>query len=510
MINAETRAHIRHLFYGEHWKVGTIADELGLHRDTIRNALETDRFNRGKVLRTTNTEPYISFIKETLSKYPRLRATRIHEMLRVRGYTGSVVTVRRVVSELRPSRREAFLRLRTFPGEQGQVDWAHFGTVTIGRARRRLSCFVITLSYSRALYLEFFFDQTLENFLRGHVRAFHDWGGLARILLYDNLRSAVLERRGDAVHFHPRLIDLCAHYHFAARPCHVGRGNEKGVVERTIQYIRHSYFAARSFTTLADFNRQALRWRDQIAHERPWPGDGSKKVRQVFEEEKARLLPLPAHPFETDLIVPVRSGKTIYIRFDLNDYTIPPQYVGRSLTLAASDTTVRILDGQTEIARHRRSYDRRMVVLNPAHQEALLQEKRKAAGSTPGGRLHQAAPESEALLEAAFRRGESPRRQTHQLLQLLEDYGASELRVAIREALERNTPRASSVAYILQKRHRSRKRRLLTPVELRHRPDLDDLSVQPHKSETYDDLSEPESEESSDPDRTEGHGRKPR
>jgi len=510
MIPAETRAHIRHLFYGEHWRIGTIAVELGLHRDTVRNALETDRFNRGKTLRATNTDPYISFIKETLSKYPRLRATRVHEMLRVRGYTGSVVTVRRVVSELRPTRREAFLRLRTFPGEQAQVDWAHFGVVSIGRAQRRLSCFVITLSYSRALYLEFFFDQTLENFLRGHVRAFNDWGGLARILLYDNLRSAVLERRGDAVHFHPRLIELCAHYHFAARPCYVGRGNEKGRVERAIQYIRHSFFAARPFTTLADFNRQALRWRDQIAHERPWPGDGSQKVWQVFEEEKTHLLPLPAHPFETDLMVPVRSGKTIYIRFDLNDYTIPPQYVGRALTLAVSDTTVRILDGQAEIARHRRSYDRRTIVFDPAHQEALLQDKRKAAGSTPGGRLTQAVPESEALLEAAFRRGESSRGQTGQLLQLLDDYGASELQVAIREALERNTPRASSVAYILQKRHRSRKRRLLTPVELHHRPDLVDLSVQPHKSEIYDDLSKPRSEGSPDPDRIESHGRKPR
>ena len=210
MIPAETLAHIRHLFYGEHWKIGTIAVELGLHRDTVRNALETDRFNRGKILRASNTDPYISFIKETLSKYPRLRATRIHEMLRVRGYTGSVVTVRRVVSELRPTRREAFLRLRTFPGEQAQVDWAHFGVVNIGRAQRRLSCFVITLSYSRALYLEFFFDQTLENLLRGHVRAFNDWGGLARILLYDNLRSAVLERRGDAdaAHIHVQHVGV--------------------------------------------------------------------------------------------------------------------------------------------------------------------------------------------------------------------------------------------------------------------------------------------------------------
>ena len=86
------------------------------------------------------------------------------------------------MAELRPPRREAFLRLRTFPGEQAQADWAHFGEVPIGRARRRLSGFVLTLSYSRALWLEFFLDQSLENFLLGHVHAFHDWGGAPRSL----------------------------------------------------------------------------------------------------------------------------------------------------------------------------------------------------------------------------------------------------------------------------------------------------------------------------------------
>ena len=148
-------------------------------------------------------------------------------------------------------------------------------------------------------------------------------------MLSDNLRSAVLERRGDAVHFNPRLLELCAHYHFMVRPCQVGRGNEKGRVERAIQYVRGSFFAARPFTTLEDFNRQALRWRDEVAHRRPWPGDDSKTVEQAFEEEKPYLLPLPANPFNTDLVLSIRSGKTIYVRFDLNDYSIPPTYVGR-------------------------------------------------------------------------------------------------------------------------------------------------------------------------------------
>src|SRR5213594_1610718 len=333
MISDEQVAHIRHLFHAEHWKVGTIAAELHLHPDTVRIALDTDRFRRHPRLRDRLTDPYLGFLRQTLQQYPRLRATRLFQMIRPRGYTGSISQLRRVVAELRPPRREAFLRLRTFPGEQAQADWARFREVPIGRARRCLSAFVLTLSYSRALWLEFFFDQSLENFLLAHVHAFQDWGGAPRTILYDNLKSAVLERRGDAIHFHPRLLELSAHYHFQARPCRPARGSEKGRVERAIRYIRESFFAARSFTTLADFNRQARTWRDEIAHRRPWAGDDRRTVADAFEEEKARLLPLPAHPFDTDLLRSVRSEKTIYVRFDLNDYSIPPTAVGRSLTL---------------------------------------------------------------------------------------------------------------------------------------------------------------------------------
>ena len=490
MIPPEQIAEIRRLFFAEHWKVGTIAAALGLHPDTVRDAVETDRFNRAKIVRaSTLTDPYIDFIRQTLERYPRLRATRIDQMVRTRGYAGSVVQLRRVVARLRPPQREAFLALRTFPGEEAQADWAHFGEVCVGQARRRLSCFVLTLSYSRALALEFFFDQSLENFLRGHVRAFAQLGGVARTILYDNLRSAVLERRGDAVHFHPRLLELCAHYHFAARPCRPGRGSEKGRVERAIRYVRESFFAARPFTTLADFNRQARTWRDEIAHRRPWPGDDRRTVAEIFEEEKARLLPLPAHPFDTDLVRPVRSEKTISVRFDLNDYSIPPTAVGRPLTLVASDTDLRLLDGTVEIARHRRSYDRHERIEDPAHQQALLEDKRKAVGSTRNSRLTSAVPEIEALLDAAFRRGESAAPQTTQLLLLLDDYGASELRAAVCEALERGTPRASSVAYILSRRHRLRRGRTPLPVDLTRRPDLADLHVQPHNPETYDELT---------------------
>jgi transposase len=485
MIDPEVRVKIRRYFYAEHWKVGTIAEALGVHPDTVKRAIEVERFHRAEQLRSSMLDPYLGFLRQTLELHPRLRATRLHQMLRDRGYAGSVEQLRRVVARLRPHPQEAFLRLQVFAGEQAQVDWAHFGTVTIGRARRALSCFVMTLSCSRALYLEFFFDQTMENFLRGHVNAFDSFRGSARVLLYDNLKSAVVERHGRQIRFNPRLLELAAHYNFEPRPCQVRAGNQKGRVERAIRYVRDSFWAARAFTTLEACNLQAMKWRDEVAHQRQWPDDHSRTVAQVLEQERPRLLELPLHKFDTDRVVSVRAAKTIYVRFDGNDYSIPPEAVGRELTLAVSGTEVRILDGAREIGRHRRSYNRQQLVLDPAHQQALLRTKRKARESTRDGRLELVVPESAVLLERAFAEGESAAQQSAQLLDLLDRYGARAMRRAVREALQRNTPRASSVAFLLRQSNSVTP----LPLDLSRHPEAQSLEVRPHDLETYDELA---------------------
>lgn len=488
MILPELKIKIRRHFFVDHWKVGTIASQLGVHTDTVRAAIHAELFGPHAVERKRLTDAYVNFITETLKEYPRLRATRLFEMVRQRGYEGSVIQLRRVVRELRPNRREAFFRLETFPGEQAQADWASFGTLAIGRAKRSLSCFVMTLSYSRALWLEFFFDQRMESLLLGHVHAFHDWQGVPRTILYDNMRSIVTERRGDHIHFHPRILELAGHYHFASIPCNPRRGNEKGRVERVIRYIRESFFAARRFSTLSDLNRQALIWRDEIAHMRPHPDHNQRGVLEVFGDEQPRLLPLPQHPFETDLIQPVHSRKTIYIRFDKNDYSIPPEAVGRQLTLVAGPLLVRILDGSAEIARHMRCYDAHQRISDPTHIEALLAEKKKALGATAVTRLSILIPESEKFLDAAFQRGESVSKVTKQLLILVDLYGVAEVSAALSEALIKQTPTASSLNYILMRRHRNRARKR-TPVDLSRHPHVADLAVPTHNLEDYDELA---------------------
>src|SRR4030095_5187418 len=272
-----------------------------------------------------------------------------------------------------------------------------------------LSGFVMVLSYSRAIFALFTIDQTLESFQRGHVEAFQTWPGVPRTLVYDNLRSAVLERAGTAIRFHPRLLELARHYHFAPRPCTPGRANEKGKVERQIAYLRHAFFAARTFVDVDDLNAQFQRWRDEVAHQRPHPEQRDRGVADVLAEEQPRLLPLPAHPFDTDVVRTVSARKQPYVRFDRNSYSIPHTYGRRPLTLLASPTTVRVLAGTDEIARHVRSFDTNATVDQESRVGVFIRATRQDNPSTARDRLRLAVPVTARLLERLAARGESLR-----------------------------------------------------------------------------------------------------
>jgi len=490
MLDAETVARIRRLYYAEHWKIGTIVQQLGVHRDAVVRALERSGMPQRRAQRQRQIDPFLPFIRETLERYPTLRATRLHQMLVARGFEGSAVHLRRLVRGLRPSTREAFLVLRSIPGERGEVDWADFGKVTIGRAERRLSAFVLTLAHSRAMYVEFFLDQRLENFLRGHVRAFSYFGGAPRTIATDNLRSVVLERRGDVFRLHERYLELAGHYHFQPAPCRPARGNEKGRVERSIRFLRESFFAGRTFVSILEMNRAVLDWIAETAMTRQWPDDHRRSVDEVFGEEQPRLLRLPEHPFEVIERTLIRSGKTIYVRFDRNDYSIPHPAIEKSLTLLTTDTDVRILEGTIEIARHRRSFDAGDRVTDPAHTEALLSFKRNAAASAAQSPLLLAAPEAAAFLDAAVLRGTTAAAVERRLSRLLPLYGAGLLRTALQEALARGTATLESVEYLIEKARRATRRATPMLIDLSGRPDLAALHVQPHALDGYDLLTD--------------------
>lgn len=489
MISAELEAQVVRLYHAERWRVHTIARQLGLHHTTVRRVLVHAGLAAASERRwPSKIEPYVAFLQTTLAAYPSLTAARLHEMVRQRGYVGSQSHFRHRVALYRPRpAAEAYLRLRTLRGEQGQVDWASFGKLRVGSGWRPLLAFIMVLSWSRQIYLRFFLSARMENFLRGHQGAFLAWQGCPRVLLYDNLKSAVLERHGKAIRLHPTLLALAAHYRFEPRPVAVARGNEKGRVERAVQYVRQAFFAGRTVSDLDELNAEAALWSSGLAAERRCPEDRTLSVADAFEQERPALLALPPTEFPTDERQPVHVGKTPYVRFDANDYSVPHTRVRRTLVAVADPATVRIFDGSELVATHSRSYSRGEQIEVADHIAALVNAKRHASQHRGLDRLQRAVPRTKELYALLAQRGEKLASATAALLRLLDQYGAADLECAVAEALAKDSPHPHTVRLVLERNHQGQAPSLPLPL-----PDdarrLRDYVVRPHDLDSYDAL----------------------
>jgi hypothetical protein len=232
-----------------------------------------------------------------------------------------------------------------------------------------------------------------------------------------------------------------------------------------------------------------------MAADRRCPGDRSKTVREAFAEEAPRLLTLPDNPYPVYERKGVCAQKTPYVRFDLNDYSIPHTHVRRILTLLADLEQVRILDGQHVIACHVRSFDKGAQVEDPAHIAALVADKRAARRHRATDRLVSAVPAVETLLVRAAERGHNLGSITATLMQLLARYGASELQAAITEAIARDVPHPNAVRLVLERRREERREPPPIAVILPEHVRAKDHPVTSHSLDTYDELKETPNEE---------------
>jgi transposase len=455
-IALKVEAEIRRLYFAEHWKRGTIASELGVHFDTVARVLGSFGPKAGSPRPDARVlETYIPFVDETLARYPRLVSTRILDMLVERGYTGSLRTLRRYVLKARPApRSEVFLRVETLPGEQAQVDWAHVGSLVILGSPRPLWAFVMVLAYSRAMWGELVLDMSAESLRRSLVRASAFFGGSPRQWLFDNPKTVVLERSGDAVRFHPALLDLCARMHVQPALCGVRKPQEKGKVERAIRYLKDRFFAARTFHSVAHGNAQLLDFFDKIAGQRPHPKWPERRVADIFEEERPRLLSLPSPLPEIDTVAPITADKTAFVKLDTNRYSVPGLYEGRTLTLVADDVTVRLLDGENEVARHARCWGRHQTLELREHRAAILEEKRKARDLKGRDRLRVEVPEIDALLERWVDAGRNIGSMVGSTIKLLDAYGPPILREVIADMLRRGVHDRGAMAILCEQLRR--------------------------------------------------------
>lgn len=431
MLPAATQAEILRLAYAEHWSLTRIAHDVGVNWKSVRKVVTRRSVALARARpgpRVTLLTPFTAQLQALLAEDPERSAVNCLQHLRAAGYRGGITTLRMHLARLRPApAREAFVPLTFAPAERVQIDWGEFGDVFgIGRA---VHAFLLVCCYSRWLTVEFTFSQTLEAFLRCHEHAFVFLGGYGREAQYDNLATAVAERRGRLVRWNPRFLAYAGHCGFRPVACTPGRGNEKGRVEDAIKYLRANFWPGRTFRDLAELNAQAQAWRDTVANAREHRG--TRKVPSLLvAEERPHLLPL-REPYDTDEVRSVTVPPPFRIAFDSNRYSVPWRLVGKTLTLRADAETVTLWYGTHRVARHARCWGREHEVVCPAHADGLLAQKAGAQGPWQVQAVEALGPHARQYLTLIRAGTRSLRAELEHLLLLTTLYGPGPVEAAL-------------------------------------------------------------------------------
>jgi transposase len=431
-MNIETWGYIRHLFFVEKYAKKAIAKKLNLDPKTVRSALKKETFSRcNPGPRSSRLEEFREKISDLLQSYPGMSAVRIYEEIRKGGYQGGISILR---SYLRPLRLEkkTFLHIQTFPAEEAQVDWAY-----TGRIGDRISyCFLMVLSFSKMLYIEFFPDQRLESFLAGHIHAFQYFQGVPKKIRYDSLKSVVLTRFGPNIQFNRRFLDFAAHHLFNPSVCNVRSPHEKGRVENAVRYVKNNFLAGRTFNSFTDCNQQAAFWRDERANVRI---HGTMKARPVDifrEKEHAVLIPLPKTDYDTRSVCSVKCSSQGLVRFDTNRYSVPFAHAALTLTLKADDQFVSIYDKEQLIAQHGRSHLKHQVIEDPRHVKGCLPKKPQGAIFKHRDSLLAIGESAKQYLEAMTKTELNISNQLKKIIGLIDLFGKTEVSAAMEQAIK--------------------------------------------------------------------------
>ncbi len=466
--------------------VRAIARRLHMARKTVRQILGRHRAPptlaappRGSIL-----DPYETAIRAVLDDTPEMLAPAVLERLRPLGYTGGVTILRDRLRRLRPrGHRAAFLTLDFPPGEAMQVDWADFGFAVPG-VPRRVSAFVAVLCYSRRLYIEFTFSQTMGSFLRCMERCLRFNTGTTLVDIFDNMKTVVLSHSATATVFNPKFLEYARARGFAVRACNVRKANEKGRVERPIGFVRRRFWPGRRVRDLLDLNTQAARWRDDFANGRVHEVTG-KVPQLVFEHEEKRLLkPIPTTPFDTDDIEGRGVTKMFRVSFDRNHYSVPWRLASQQVVVRADDDFVTVFLETKPIAQHRRSWNVGNDIEHPSHKKGLLEERPRAAGALPPA-LTALGETGRAYFKLLAAGSRSVHREILRLTFLVEIFGAIATASAMREVVQTGHVGAEYVEYVMRHKRGLAPR----PAPLRLGDDvLDAISLPEPDLSIYDDL----------------------
>ena len=489
MISVEEWAEIRRLHKAEKLSKRAIARRLGIHRNTVTRALESEeapgyeREARGSIL-----DPYKPKIHALLAREPSLSGVRILEIIQEEGYPGKISILRDLLREIRPQykRRQVYIRMEYHPAEYAQVDWGEMKDPVRWQGHEcKVSAFVMVLCYSRLLYVEFSLATQLNDFLRCHQNGLRFMGGVPRSCVYDNLSSVVKRRRGTDITLNETFQQFAGYHCFKVHPCWPGAANEKGVVERPIDYIKGNFWAGRYFADFDDLDQQRLEWLKTRANVRVHRRTRQRPVDR-FKQEKDHLLALPKEPFDVDLVLYPKVSKDCVVRVLTNDYSIPweaaQRHVGQSIEVRVDGCWVRIVSQGKEVARHAHCYAKHQQIIDRSHYDGLRKNRAAVAfAAMERGFLEAYGQVGRDFYSGLGRKTERLKEALEAILRLEQRYPHKDILAALETAVGYGSFDAAVVEYLLRTGKGVSSEPATTPTSI-------DVPVEERDLETYDAL----------------------
>jgi transposase len=474
MITVDQKEIIRREYFIKRKSMRQIAREFHHSRKTILKAIMDPgipEYTRKKPRDKPMIGPYLPIITQWLQEdrqrpsKQRHTAKRIYDRLKDEyGFTGGERTVRREVSLLKEKVPDSHVPQTYRPADGATFDFGEAQVVMDGTERKvRLAC--MRLDYSSKFFVCALPSERSEGLFESHIQAFQYLEGVPDRIRYDNMKQAVGKiLKGRNRHEQSSWVAFRSHFLFDVDYCTPGKGQEKGGVENLVGYVRRNFLVpvpvAQDFRSLNAYlvdccerdSRERTRW--------------GKAVHDLWLEEKAKLRPLPEKMPEACVPVVAKVNRRQMVRFANNWYSVPPQFVGKTVIVKAFVFRVMIALAEKVIAVHARSYDRDEEILDPHHYLPVLLRK-------PGA-FERATPIIAWPLPPAYDTYRRRLKERHEgstgikeyirILMLLKDHPVDEVTAAVEKALSCGIFSYDGVINLLDQMHQPETEPLSLPV----------------------------------------------
>ncbi len=383
----DTVGKIRRWHFRDHISIHELVRRTGLSRNTIRQYLrQTDKVPVYPArISPSKLDEYRAQLTAWLQadaqlpKAQRRSVKRLFEQLQALGFSGSygrvAVSVKQAKAASGHASSNVFIPLHFAPGDAFQFDWST-EVVTLNGVATKLKVAQVRLSYSRALFIKAYHGESLEMLFDAHGSALQYFGGVPRRGIYDNMKTAVTKiERGKARVFNRHFLQMASHYLFEPVACTPASGWEKGQIENQVGNVREWVFVPRlSLANLTELNAHLLQRCNELNDTRAHPQQADKTLREMLNEERAALNPLP-HPFDGSVEKITRVSSTSLVQYDKQKYSVPCEYVGHTVALRASAEHLDIYDSGQFVYRHERMFGVPRCHYCPWHYVKALERK---------------------------------------------------------------------------------------------------------------------------------------